>query len=101
MWNIGVERYFERRNCRTVAENNSDMPMDFDSPLPNKPYESWWWVSMALVKQQLSVNWLISSQKAGKKVYLGAADTFRAAAVDQLVIWGERTGVPVIKQNGI
>ena len=37
--------------------------------------------------------------KAGKKVYLGAADTFRAAAVDQLVIWGERAGVPVVKQK--
>ena len=37
--------------------------------------------------------------KAGKKVYLGAADTFRAAAVEQLVIWGERAGVPVIKQK--
>ena len=34
-------------------------------------------------------------KKAGKKVYLGAADTFRAAAVEQLVIWGERVGVPV------
>jgi fused signal recognition particle receptor len=38
-------------------------------------------------------------KKAGKSVYLGAADTFRAAAVDQLVIWGERVGVPVIKQK--
>ena len=38
-------------------------------------------------------------KQAGKKVYLGAADTFRAAAVDQLVIWGERVGVPVIKQK--
>ena len=38
-------------------------------------------------------------KKAGKKVYLGAADTFRAAAVEQLVIWGERVGVPVIKQK--
>jgi len=37
--------------------------------------------------------------KAGKKVYLGAADTFRAAAVEQLVIWGERVGVPVVKQQ--
>ena len=35
----------------------------------------------------------------GKKVVLGAADTFRAAAVDQLCIWGERTGVPVVKQG--
>ena len=38
-------------------------------------------------------------KEAGKKVYLGAADTFRAAAVEQLVIWGERVGVPVIKQQ--
>ena len=38
-------------------------------------------------------------KKAGKKVYLGAADTFRAAAVEQLVIWGERVGVPVVKQK--
>lgn len=37
-------------------------------------------------------------KQAGYKVVLGAADTFRAAAVDQLVIWGERVGVPVIKQ---
>ena len=38
-------------------------------------------------------------KQAGKKVYLGAADTFRAAAVDQIVIWGERVGVPVVKQQ--
>ena len=38
-------------------------------------------------------------KQAGKKVYLGAADTFRAAAVEQIVIWGERVGVPVIKQQ--
>lgn len=35
----------------------------------------------------------------GKKVYLGAADTFRAAATEQLVLWGERVGVPVIRQE--
>ena len=38
-------------------------------------------------------------KKAGKKVYLGAADTFRAAAVEQLVIWSERVGVPIVKQK--
>jgi len=38
-------------------------------------------------------------KRAGKKVYLGAADTFRAAAVEQLCIWGERTEVPVVKQQ--
>lgn len=38
-------------------------------------------------------------RQAGNKVMLGAADTFRAAAVEQLVIWGERAGVPVVKQG--
>ncbi|MBP5477678.1 MAG: signal recognition particle-docking protein FtsY [Paludibacteraceae bacterium] len=38
-------------------------------------------------------------KQAGRSVYLGAADTFRAAAVEQLCIWGERVGVPVIKQQ--
>ena len=38
-------------------------------------------------------------KKAGKEVYLGAADTFRAAAVEQLCIWGERVGVPVVRQQ--
>lgn len=38
-------------------------------------------------------------KKEGKKVVLGAADTFRAAAVEQIVIWGERVGVPVVKQQ--
>ncbi len=38
-------------------------------------------------------------KKAGKKVYLGAADTFRAAAVEQLVIWSERVSVPIVKQK--
>ena len=38
-------------------------------------------------------------KQAGKSVYLGAADTFRAAAVEQLCVWGERAGVPVVKQQ--
>lgn len=38
-------------------------------------------------------------KEAGKKVYLGAGDTFRAAAVDQLTIWSERVGVPIVKQK--
>jgi fused signal recognition particle receptor len=38
-------------------------------------------------------------KKAGKKVVLGAADTFRAAAIEQLAVWGERVGCPVIRQN--
>jgi fused signal recognition particle receptor len=38
-------------------------------------------------------------KKSGKKVVLGAADTFRAAAVDQLIIWSERVGVPIVQQG--
>ena len=38
-------------------------------------------------------------KESGKKVVLGAADTFRAAAVDQLVIWSQRAGVPIVKQE--
>jgi len=38
-------------------------------------------------------------KQAGKKVYIGAADTFRAAAIDQLAVWAERAGVPIIKQQ--
>lgn len=82
-----------------LSENNPDMPMGFDSPLPAKPY-----VIMVVgvngVGKTTTIGKLAHQfTKAGKKVYLGAADTFRAAAVDQLVIWGERTGVPVIKQK--
>jgi fused signal recognition particle receptor len=38
-------------------------------------------------------------KQKGYNLVLGAADTFRAAAIDQLVVWGERTGVPVVKQQ--
>jgi len=82
-----------------LAENNSDSPIDFDSALPAKPY-----VIMVVgvngVGKTTTIGKLAHQfTKAGKKVYLGAADTFRAAAVDQLVIWGERAGVSVIKQK--
>lgn len=82
-----------------LAENNSDMPMDFDSELPHTPY-----VIMVVgvngVGKTTTIGKLAHQfTKAGKKVYLGAADTFRAAAVEQLVIWGERVGVPVVKQK--
>jgi len=82
-----------------LAENNSDLPNDFDSVLPQTPY-----VIMVVgvngVGKTTTIGKLAHQfTQAGKKVYLGAADTFRAAAVEQLVIWGERAGVTVIKQK--
>ena len=82
-----------------LQENNSDNVLDFDAPLPHKPY-----VIMVVgvngVGKTTTIGKLAYQYKqAGKKVYLGAADTFRAAAVEQLCIWGERVGVPVVKQQ--
>ena len=82
-----------------LSENNSNSPADFDAIFPTKPY-----VIMVVgvngVGKTTTIGKLAHQfSKAGKKVYLGAADTFRAAAVEQLVIWGERAGVPVIKQK--
>ncbi|MDD4489341.1 MAG: signal recognition particle-docking protein FtsY [Paludibacter sp.] len=82
-----------------LAENNAGVVADFDSQLPSTPY-----VIMVVGVNGVGKTTTIGKlayqfKKAGKSVYLGAADTFRAAAVDQLVIWGERVGVPVIKQK--
>lgn len=82
-----------------LAENNVDGVKDFSQPLPAKPY-----VIMVVGVNGVGKTTTIGKlayqyKKAGKKVYLGAADTFRAAAVEQLVIWGERAEVPVIKQK--
>lgn len=82
-----------------LSENNVDIPANFDAPLSETPY-----VIMVVGVNGVGKTTTIGKlayhyKKEGKKVYLGAADTFRAAAVDQLVIWGERVGVPVIKQK--
>jgi fused signal recognition particle receptor len=81
-----------------LEENNSsDIELSFSSN--NKPY-----VIMVVgvngVGKTTTIGKLAYQFKnMGKKVYLGAADTFRAAAVDQLTIWAERVGVPIIKQK--
>lgn len=82
-----------------LQENNPETQPDFDAPLPSKPY-----VVMVVgvngVGKTTTIGKLAYQYKqAGKKVVLGAADTFRAAAVEQLCIWGERVGVPVVKQQ--
>ncbi len=82
-----------------LAENNTTQVIDFADTLPAKPY-----VIMVVgvngVGKTTTIGKLAHQYKsAGKKVYLGAADTFRAAAVEQLCIWGDRVGVPVVKQQ--
>ena len=77
-----------------LTENNSDDNTDWDLPADHKPY-------VILV---VGVNGVGKTTTIGKlayqfKISLGAADTFRAAAVEQIQIWGDRVGVPVIKQQ--
>lgn len=82
-----------------LTENHTDDGEGFSLPDSAKPY-----VIMVVGVNGVGKTTTIGKlayqfDKAGKQVYLGAADTFRAAAVEQLVIWGERVGVPVIKQK--
>ena len=82
-----------------LQENNTGDTEGFVIPEGKKPY-----VIMVVGVNGVGKTTTIGKlahlfRQAGKKVYLGAADTFRAAAVEQLVIWGERVGVPVIKQQ--
>lgn len=81
-----------------LMENNSIDENNFSIPNERKPY-----VIMVVgvngVGKTTTIGKLAHQfKKEGKKVYLGAADTFRAAAVEQLVEWGKRVDVPVIKQ---
>ena len=70
----------------------------FDTDLPSKPYVILV-VGVNGVGKTTTIGKLAHNfKRAGKEVLLGAADTFRAAAVDQLTIWSERAGVPIVKQ---
>jgi fused signal recognition particle receptor len=82
-----------------LEENNSQNLLDFDIPADKKPY-----VIMVVgvngVGKTTTIGKLANLFKnAGKNVVLGAADTFRAAAVDQLILWGNRVGVPVVSHG--
>jgi fused signal recognition particle receptor len=82
-----------------LAENNTDDNDNWDLPSDHKPYVILV-VGVNGVGKTTTIGKLAYQfKKAGKKVYLGAADTFRAAAVEQISIWGERVGVPVVKQQ--
>lgn len=82
-----------------LLENSIEDQKGFDFPLPSKPY-----VIMVVGVNGVGKTTTIGKlayhfKKAGKSVLLGAADTFRAAAVDQLKIWAERVDVPIINQG--
>lgn len=73
--------------------------LTFDSPLPVKPYVIMVVGVNGVGKTTTIAKLAYNFSKAGKNVLLGAADTFRAAAIDQLKIWSERAGVPMISQQ--
>ena len=82
-----------------LSENNVEDITSFDTPSKDEPH-----VVMVVgvngVGKTTTIGKLAHQFKNnGKKVVLGAADTFRAAAVEQLTIWSERVGVPIVKQQ--
>lgn len=82
-----------------LAETNAGNETDFTTPSDKKPY-----VIMVVgvngVGKTTTIGKLASQfKKSGKKVVLGAADTFRAAAIDQLQIWADRVGVAMVRQE--
>ena len=95
-----LNRLLKDEIAQLLMENNTEDGGTFDIPTtPGNPY-----VIMVVgvngVGKTTTIGKLAHQyKKAGKKVYLGAADTFRAAAVEQLVEWGHRADVPVIKQG--
>ncbi len=94
-----LNRILKEEITSLLAENNTVDGDAFVLPQSNDPY-----VIMVVgvngVGKTTTIGKIANQfKKQGKKVVLGAADTFRAAAVDQLCIWGERVGVPVVKQG--
>jgi fused signal recognition particle receptor len=82
-----------------LEENNSGLVHGFEDALPTTPY-----VIMVVGVNGVGKTTTIGKlahhfKQGGKKVVLGAADTFRAAAVDQLSIWADRVGVEIVKQD--
>jgi len=94
-----LDQILREEIAKLLEENNTEDLADFDLPADKKPY-----VIMVVgvngVGKTTTIGKLAHQFKqAGKSVVLGAADTFRAAAVDQLILWGDRVGVPVISHG--
>lgn len=83
-----------------LAENSATGPQEYELPSHNGNPHVIMVVGVNGVGKTTSIGKLAHQFKSsGKKVVLGAADTFRAAAVDQLIIWSERVGVPIVQQG--
>ncbi|HLP53393.1 MAG TPA: signal recognition particle-docking protein FtsY [Fluviicola sp.] len=83
-----------------LAEHDTSGPTEYELPTHNGNPHVIMVVGVNGVGKTTSIGKLAHQFKsAGKKVVLGAADTFRAAAVDQLIIWSERVGVPIVQQG--
>lgn len=94
-----LNRILKEEIVALLEENNTTDLDDWNLPSDHRPYVILV-VGVNGVGKTTTIGKLAYQFKAaGKKVYLGAADTFRAAAVEQIVIWGERVGVPVVKQQ--
>ena len=82
-----------------LSENNTEDNEDWDLPTDHRPYVILI-VGVNGVGKTTTIGKLAASLRAqGKKVIIGAADTFRAAAVDQLQIWADRAGVDIVRQE--
>ena len=82
-----------------LTENDVEDAGEFSVPEGKKPYVIMVVGVNGVGKTKTIGKLAYQYKKRGNSVYLGAADTFRAAAVEQLMIWGERVGVPVVKQK--
>ncbi len=84
-----------------LEENSSthDVSSGFDAPLPTKPYIILVVGVNGAGKTTTIAKLAYNFRLAGRSVLLGAADTFRAAAIEQLKIWAERAGVPMVSQQ--
>lgn len=95
---IELNKILQEEIEATLVDASDVNSYSFDRDLPNKPYVILV-VGVNGVGKTTTIGKLgYNFKKAGKTVLLGAADTFRAAAVDQLTIWSERTGVSIVKQ---
>lgn len=94
-----LDRILKEEIAFLLSENNSSDAIDFEVPVDKKPYVLLV-VGVNGVGKTTTIGKLASQfKKKGNSVLLGAADTFRAAAVDQLKLWGERIGVPVVSKG--